>query len=169
MEEMFTPTLDWGNELLTSLVWIAKGWAIAAVCTLIVLVLIYRFTTWGRQYWRITGAYFTGPDSIKVWVWLAGLLLSVVTGVRITVLLSFQGNDMMTSFQVVSAGIGNGDDALKSSGAHGFWMSIITFSVLATIHVARVMLDLFLTQRFMLRWRAWLTDRLTGDWLDGKA
>ncbi len=24
-------------------------------------------------------------------------------------------------------------------------------------------------QRFMLRWRAWLTDRLTGDWLDGKA
>ena len=24
-------------------------------------------------------------------------------------------------------------------------------------------------QRFMLAWRAWLTDRLTGDWLDGKA
>ncbi len=31
------------------------------------------------------------------------------------------------------------------------------------------MLDLFLMQRFMLAWRAWLTDRLTGDWLDGKA
>jgi putative ATP-binding cassette transporter len=31
------------------------------------------------------------------------------------------------------------------------------------------MLDLFLVQRFMLAWRAWLTDRLTGDWLDGKA
>ena len=43
------------------------------------------------------------------------------------------------------------------------------FAILATIHVARVMLDLFLMQRFMLRWRAWLTDRLTGDWLDGKA
>jgi putative ATP-binding cassette transporter len=40
---------------------------------------------------------------------------------------------------------------------------------LATIYVARVMLDLFLMQRFMLQWRAWLTDRLTGDWLDGKA
>ena len=24
-------------------------------------------------------------------------------------------------------------------------------------------------QRFMLAWRSWLTDRLTGDWLDGHA
>ena len=70
--ETFTPTLDWGNELLTSLVWIARGWAIAAVCTLIVLVLIYRFTTWGRQFWRVTGDYFTGPDSVKVWLVAGG-------------------------------------------------------------------------------------------------
>src|SRR6185436_2303403 len=59
--------------------------------------------------------------------------------------------------------------AVKNSGKDGFWFSIAVFAVLATIHVARVMLDLFLMQRFMLRWRAWLTDRLTDDWLDGKA
>ena len=76
---------------------------------------------------------------------------------------------MMTSFQVIAAGLGNGDDAVKNSGKDGFWLSIIVFAILATIHVARVMLDLFLMQRFMLRWRAWLTDRLTDDWLDGKA
>ena len=97
------------------------------------------------------------------------LLLSVIAGVRIDVLLSFQGNDMMTSFQAVAAGLGTGDDAVKNSGKDGFWFSIVVFAILATIHVARVMLDLFLMQRFMLRWRAWLTDRLTGDWLDGKA
>ena len=101
---MFTPTLDWGNELLTSLVWIAKAWVIAAVCTLVVLVLLARFTTWGRQFWRITGAYFTGPDSVKVWLWLAVLLLSVIAGVRLDVLFSYQGNDMLTSFQVVAQG-----------------------------------------------------------------
>jgi putative ATP-binding cassette transporter len=167
--DMFTPTLDWGNELLTSLWWIAKAWAIAAVATMVILVLIYRFTTWGKQFWRVTGDYFKGPDSIKVWVWLAGLLLSVVTGVRIDVLLSFQGNDMMTSFQVIAAGLGNGDAAVRDSGKDGFWFSIVVFAILATIHVARVMLDLFLMQRFMLRWRAWLTDRMTDDWLDGKA
>lgn len=167
--DMFTPTLDWGNELLTSLWWIAKAWAIAAVATMVILVLIYRFTTWGKQFWRVTGDYFKGPDSVKVWIWLAVLLLSVVAGVRIDVLLSFQGNDMMTSFQVIAAGLGTGDNAVRDSGKDGFWFSIVVFAILATIHVARVMLDLFLMQRFMLRWRAWLTDRMTDDWLDGKA
>lgn len=166
---MWTPTLDWGNETFASLWWIAKGWAIAAVATLLILWLIGRFTKWGRQFWYVTGAYFTGRDSIKIWLWLALLLLFVIGGVRLSVLLSYQGNDMMTSFQSVAAGLANGDDAVKESGKHGFWFSIGIFSILATIYVSRVMLDLFLMQRFMLRWRAWLTDRLTGDWLDGKA
>ena len=43
------------------------------------------------------------------------------------------------------------------------------FAVLAAINVAQLMLDLYLAQRFMLRWRAWLTEQLTGNWLDGKA
>ncbi|GAC1406777.1 MAG: ABC transporter ATP-binding protein/permease [Mycobacterium sp.] len=167
--DMFTPTLDWGNELLTSLWWIAKAWVIAAVATMVILVLIHRFSTWGKQFWRITGAYYKGPESVKVWGWLAVLLLSVVTGVRIDVLLSFQGNDMMSSFQSIAAGLGNGNDAVRNSGKDGFWFSIVVFAILATIHVVRTMLDLFLMQRFMLRWRAWLTHRLTDDWLDGKA
>jgi vitamin B12/bleomycin/antimicrobial peptide transport system ATP-binding/permease protein len=166
---MFTPTLDWGSEIWTSLVWIARAWAIAAVCTLVILVLIANFTRWGRQFWRITGEYFTGPSSLKVWLWLGLLLLAVIAGVRLDVLFSFQGNDMMTSFQVIAAGIGNNDDAMKVSGRDGFYMSMIVFCIMAVLHVGRIMLDLFLVQRFMLAWRAWLTDRLTGDWLDGKA
>ena len=31
------------------------------------------------------------------------------------------------------------------------------------------MLDIYLMQRFIIRWRVWLTHRLTGDWLDGDA
>ncbi|HYZ67871.1 MAG TPA: SbmA/BacA-like family transporter, partial [Mycobacterium sp.] len=167
--DMFIPTLDWGSELWKTVVWIARAWVIAAIATLIILALIGRFTTWGRQFWRVTGDYFTGSVSVTVWIWLAGLLLSVIAGVRIDVLLSFQGNDMMSSFQAVAAGLANGDEAVKASGKDGFWFSIVVFSILAALHVARTMLDLFLMQRFMLRWRAWLTDRLTGDWLDGKA
>ncbi|KUH93250.1 ABC transporter ATP-binding protein/permease [Mycobacterium sp. IS-3022] len=170
MEEgMFAPTLDWGNELLASLTWIGQAWAVAAVCTLAILVLIARFTEWGRQFWRITGDYFKGPESVKVWLWLAVILLSVIVGVRLSVLFTYQGSDMMTSFQVVAAGIGNGDDTIKDSGRDGFWLSMLVFSILAVLHVARIMLDLFITQRFMLAWRVWLTDQMTGDWLDGKA
>jgi vitamin B12/bleomycin/antimicrobial peptide transport system ATP-binding/permease protein len=166
--EMFTPTLDWGSEIWKSLVWIAKAWAIAAVSTLVILALIGRFTNWGKQFWRITGKYFTGRPSVLVWLWLGVLLLSVIMGVRLDVLFSFQSNDMLTSFQVIAQGL-TGDNAVKNSGAHGFWMSILIFSILAAIHVGRTMLDLFMMQRFVLRWRAWLTDRLTGDWLEGKA
>ncbi|KUH88787.1 MULTISPECIES: ABC transporter ATP-binding protein/permease [unclassified Mycobacterium] len=170
MEEgMFAPTLDWGNELLASLTWIGQAWAVAAVCTLAILVLIARFTEWGRQFWRITGDYFKGPESVKVWLWLAVILLSVIVGVRLSVLFTYQGNDMLTSFQVVASGLGTGDDAIKDSGRDGFWLSMRVFALLAVLHVARIMLDLFITQRFMLAWRVWLTDRFTGDWLDGKA
>ncbi len=59
-----------------------------------------------------------------VWLWLAVLLLSVIIGVRLDVLFSFQSNDMLTSFQVISQGL-TGDEAVKNSGAHGFWMSIL--------------------------------------------
>jgi vitamin B12/bleomycin/antimicrobial peptide transport system ATP-binding/permease protein len=166
---MFVPTLEWGNEFWESLVWIARSWAIAAVCTFVVLVLICRFTAWGRQFWRITGDYFTGPTGPKVWLWMGALLLSVIAGVRLDVLFSFQGNDMMTSFQVIAAGIANGDEAMRVSGRDGFYFSMLVFCIMAVLHVARIMLDLFIVQRFMLAWRAWLTDRLTGDWLDGKA
>ena len=78
--DMFIPTLDWDNVLVPSLGWIALWWTIMAVGTLVVLVLIANFTKWGRQFWRITGGYFTGRDSLKVWAWLAVLLLSVVIG-----------------------------------------------------------------------------------------
>jgi vitamin B12/bleomycin/antimicrobial peptide transport system ATP-binding/permease protein len=166
---MFAPTLDWGTELLTSLRWIAQAWAIAAVCTLVILVLIARYTVWGRQFWRITGDYFKGPESVKVWLWLGVILLSVIVGVRLSVLFTFQGSDMMTSFQVVAGGLSSGDEGVKTSGRDGFWLSMLVFSILAVLHVTRIMLDLFITQRFMLAWRVWLTDRLTGDWLDGKA
>ena len=47
--ETFTPSLNWGDELITSLLWVAKAWAIAAVCTLVVLALLARFTTWAAS------------------------------------------------------------------------------------------------------------------------
>ena len=40
--------------------------------------LLARFTAWGRQFWRITGGYFNGRQSIPVWVLLGVLLLSVM-------------------------------------------------------------------------------------------
>ena len=98
-EEKFRPTLDWGNELGTSLTWVLKYFVGSAVCLLIVLLLVGIFTVWGRQFWRISGDYFKGRESIPVWAMLAVLLLSVVLSVRLNVLVSYYGNDLMTSLQ----------------------------------------------------------------------
>ncbi|WP_431240450.1 ABC transporter ATP-binding protein/permease [Mycolicibacterium aichiense] len=166
---MFHPSMDWGHELVPSLIWIAKAWGISAVLSLIVLFLLARYTVWGRQYWRITGDYFTGRQSIKVWIWIAVLLLSTIISVRLDVLLSYYSNDLFTSLQVAFQGAGGGNEDVRQSGIDGFWAALILFGILATIYISRVMLDIYLMQRFIIRWRVWLTDRLTCDWLDDHA
>ena len=163
--ETFTPSLDWGDELITSLLWVAKAWVIGAVCMLVVLALLGRFTTWGRQFWRVTGAYFKGRESIPVWLWLGVLLLSVMLDVRLAVLFSYQSNDQFSALQAAFEGEG----AAKDSAIDSFWGAILILVALAVIDIVRTALDLYLMQRFIIRWRVWLTHRLTGDWLDGDA
>jgi vitamin B12/bleomycin/antimicrobial peptide transport system ATP-binding/permease protein len=165
----FTPSIHWSNAFLESLWWIAKAWTISAICVVMVLVALRYLTPWGRQYWRITSEYFVGAKSIKVWLMLGVLLFSVVLAVRLNVLFSYQGNDMYTALQKAFEGIAAGDQRVKDSGVRGFWMSIGVFSVMAVIHVIRVMADIYLTQRFIVAWRVWLTGHLTDDWLDGRA
>lgn len=167
--EPFTPSLDWGNEVVASLIWVAKAWVISAAVTLSVLVLLARLTTWGRQYWRITGPYFTGRQSIPVWAMVGVLLMSVMVSVRMDVLFSYYGNDQYSALQVAFEGASAGDDAVRDSGIRGFWFSILVFTLLVVAYLAQTLLDLYLMQFFIIRWRVWLTDRLTGDWLDGRA
>jgi putative ATP-binding cassette transporter len=167
--ELYEPSLDWANELAQSLLWTAKAWLITAVATLIVLALLARLTTWGRQFWRVTGGYFRGRTSLPVWAGLSALLFLTLISVRLSVLLSYQGNDLYSSLQVAFEGAGSGNQAVRDSGVRGFWTAILTFVIIATVYVGRQMVDIYLTQRFIIRWRTWLTDRLTGDWLSDRA
>jgi vitamin B12/bleomycin/antimicrobial peptide transport system ATP-binding/permease protein len=165
----FKPSIDWSAAPMNSLRWLAESWAISAVSLLIVLILIRYFTVWGRQYWRITSGYFTGRHALRVWLMFGVLLLLVLFSVRLNVLFSYQSNDLYTALQKAFEGTATGDEAVRQSGIHGFWMSLAIFSVLAVIFIARVVLDIYLTQRFIIAWRVWLTGHLTDDWLDGKA
>jgi putative ATP-binding cassette transporter len=163
--EMFTPSLDWGTEIVGSLVWVGKAWVISAACMVLALTLIARFTTWGGQFWRVTGDYFKGRDSIPVWLWLGVLLLSVMIDVRLSVLFSYQSNDQFSALQAAFEGEG----AAKDAAIDGFWVAILILAGLIIADIVRTVLDTYLMQRFIIRWRVWLTHRLTGDWLDGDA
>lgn len=167
--EVFRPSIDWGNELAASLLWIVSAWAISAGCVWAIGVLVIRFTTWGQRFWRVTGGYFTGAASARVWGTLAVLLLSVIVEVRVQVLLSYYHNDLYSALQVAVQGTGASNAAQRSSGIHGFWVAIGIFCILATLRIARIVFDTYLTQRFIIAWRVWLTDRLSMDWLSGRA
>jgi vitamin B12/bleomycin/antimicrobial peptide transport system ATP-binding/permease protein len=167
--ELFKSSIDWGHALPDSLRWIALVWLVSAACVIVVLALLRLLTPWGRQFWRITGDYFTGAHRVRVWLMLGVLLLSVVVTVRLTVLFSYQGNDLNSSIQTAVQGMAIHNDAVKKSGVHGFWMSILIFTIMALLFVGRYVLDIYLMQRFIVAWRVWLTDRLTGDWLEGRA
>ncbi|MBV8182927.1 MAG: ABC transporter ATP-binding protein/permease, partial [Mycobacterium sp.] len=167
--ELFKPSIDWGHALVDSLSWVALAWLISAASAIAVLALLRFLTPWGRQFWRITGDYFVGRHSFRAWLLLGVLLLSVVISVRLNVLFSYQANDLSSSVQTAVQGMATHDHAVKQSGVHGFWMSLWIFSIMAVLFIARFVLDIYLTQRFIVAWRVWLTERLTGDWLEGRA
>ncbi|WP_434085869.1 ABC transporter ATP-binding protein/permease [Mycolicibacterium rufum] len=140
--------------------WVLTAFALSAVALAVVLVLIGRFTEWGRQFWRVTGGYFTGRASLKVWALVGLLLLSVIVSVRINVLLTYYVNDLFTALQIAfSQGAG------RSSGIAGFWATMVVFAVLAGCYIVRLLLDMYLTQRFIMRWRIWLSRRFIDGWL----
>jgi putative ATP-binding cassette transporter len=165
----FTPSIHWASAFDDSLRWLATAWVIGAVCLLGVLVALRYFTPWGRQFWRITRGYFVGLKSVRVWLGLGVLLMLILCSVRLNVLFSYQSNDLYTALQTAFEGIAAGNQLVKQSGIHGFWISLSIFILLAVIFVARINLDIYLTQRFIVAWRIWLTAYLIDDWLQGRA
>ncbi len=165
----FTPSIHWASAFPDSLRWLAIAWVIGAVCVLGVLVVLRYLTPWGRQFWRITRGYFVGFKSIRVWLGLGVLLMLILSSVRLNVLFSYQSNDLYTALQKAFEGFVTGDRLVEQSAIHGFWFSLSIFIVLAVIFVARISFDIYLTQRFIIAWRTWLTAHLTDDWLQGRA
>lgn len=165
-----TESIDWGNELWASLTWIGIVFGIALAVMLAVGFLLARLTTWGRQYWRLAGGFFVGRDTrVGAWILVLLLLLLAIIGVRLTVLLTYQGNDLFSSFQYVAQGLTSGQTAVLDEGKRLFWKATTLFAILATLHVARTLVEIYLGSMFEIRLRAFLTVRTTTDWLDGMA
>jgi putative ATP-binding cassette transporter len=156
----FSPSIDWSDEFFKSTMWVLQVWLITALSLLVVLFVVGRTTEWGRQFWRITGDYFKGRQSVPVWAVVGLLLLSAILVVRINVLLSYYANDLFSALQVTFQ-----PGSARDTGIHGFWLTILVFAVLAVCYVARTLADLYLTQRFLMRWRIWLSRRFIDDWL----
>ncbi|MBF8740303.1 ABC transporter ATP-binding protein/permease [Pseudomonas guariconensis] len=147
--------MNWHQALQESLSWLA----IASVFTLAGFAaagaLAVRFTRWGRQFWQLAGAYFNFRRSWRPLLVFALLLVLTLFSVRLNVLFSFWYNGFYS--------------ALQALDQTAFWYLLGVFAVLATIHVLRSLFTYYVTQAFSIRWRVWLTERLTADWMQGDA
>ncbi|WAC57941.1 ABC transporter ATP-binding protein/permease [Gordonia sp. SL306] len=170
MGERVTDSIDWGSEVLASLRWIGIVFVIALVGVLVVGYLLARFSNWGRQYWRTAGGFFTDSDTrLLAWSLVGVLLLLAVAGVRLTVLFSYQGNDMFTALQTAAQGLAQGNQDALDAGKSAFWKAMWIFGVLAAIHIVRTLIELYLGSAFEIKLREYMTTRNTTDWLGGKA
>ncbi|MGW4845325.1 ABC transporter ATP-binding protein/permease [Nocardia brasiliensis] len=160
---------DWSDELVASTQWVLLASALTGLVFLIVVTVLLRITTWGRHFRRTTGGFFRGRTAWRT-IPLAGVLLIIaVLSVRVKVLLSYQGNDMFSALQNAAEALGRGDSAALTDAEQAFWHSLLVFAVLGILDVARTQLDFYLGQRFEIRWRRWLTERMTSEWIDGRA
>ncbi|MFH5210746.1 ABC transporter ATP-binding protein/permease [Antrihabitans sp. NCIMB 15449] len=162
-------SVDWSSETFNSLMWILKALAITAPIFAIIIALLLRYTLWGRQFWRITGGFFSGRDSWKVYLFLLVLVFFTLFGVRLSVLASYWSNDQYSSLQFGAQALAQGDSAALQAAKDGFWSAVVVFCVIAVIWVPRYLIEFFLGQWFDIRWRVWITERVTEDWLKGRA
>lgn len=147
--------MQWSHEWLNSLVWIARTFAVAGIGFIAVLWAVTRWTDWGRQFRSLAGDYFSWRRQWRPAASLALIVLLAIAGVRMDVLLSYWSNGFFNSIQSL-------DQA-------AFWNFMRLFAVLATVHVARTLVAFYVSSAFDIRWRTWLNDRLTTDWLSGSA
>ncbi|MGE0296954.1 MAG: ABC transporter ATP-binding protein/permease [Pseudonocardia sp.] len=151
--------IDWGTEWLTSLLWIIEVTGYVVIGFVVVAWMLATRTRWGRQFWRISGVYFT-PDRRDPSTWrplllVALLLLLTVASVRLDVVLSYSSNGLYT--------------ALQELDPESFWLYVGIFCVLATIHVVLSLVTFYFAQRQILQWREWVNERMLDDWLAGTA
>jgi len=146
---------NWHQQLGGSLLWLLGSFAIAGAASAALVWALARGTAWGRQFWRLAGAYLSPRRDWRPLASLALQLLLTLAAVRMTVLFSYWYNGFYNSLQALDL------DA--------FWAMLGVFGVLATIHVARTLIDYYVGQAFEIDWRTWLNARLTNDWLAGNA
>ncbi len=147
--------MQWDQELVHSAWWLAKAYAITLVAFGMVMTALVRGTVWGRQFWSVSGAYFSPRRSVRPLLGVALMLLFVLFGVRMNVLFSFWYQGFY--------------NALQALDAAAFWRFMGLFGVLASVHVARALVNAYIRGAFSIHWREWLNTRTTDEWLNGQA
>ena len=147
--------MDYTQELLDSLLWISKAMAITAVVFLLAVYILAKNTRWGRQFWLLAKGYLTPTRTLQPIIYFVIIVFFNLLSVRLDILFSEWYKAMYNALQKMEESI--------------FWIQMIVFCVLATVHMANVLLTYYLTQRFTIQWRTWLNEQMVEKWTNNQA
>lgn len=147
--------MDYTQELLDSLLWISKAMAITAVVFPSAVYILAKNTRWGRQFWLLAKGYLTPTHTLQPIIYFVIIVFFNLLSVRLDILFSEWYKAMYNALQKMEESI--------------FWIQMIVFCVLATVHMANVLLTYYLTQRFTIQWRTWLNEQMVEKWTNNQA
>lgn len=147
--------MDYGQEAITSLLWVLQTLAITALIFSFGIFLLVRFSRWGKQFWQFAGGYLSPKRSIKPLLFFLLIVALTLVSVRISLVYSEWYNNMYTSLQEFNQAV--------------FWQQMGLFCVIAACAVSTSLASYYIEQRFIISWIAWLNDELTNKWMTNRA
>ncbi|EGT75290.1 putative aBC transporter-like protein [Haemophilus haemolyticus M21127] len=147
--------MDYGQEAITSLIWILQTLAITSVVFSFGIFLLVRFTQWGKQFWMFAGGYLSPKRSIKPILFFLLIVAMTLLSVRISLVHSEWYKNMYTSLQEFNEPV--------------FWQQMGLFCVIAASSVSAALVSYYLEQRFVINWIEWLNEQLVDKWMAHRA
>ncbi|OOF42425.1 ABC transporter ATP-binding protein [Rodentibacter rarus] len=147
--------MDYGQEAITSLLWILKTLTITAVVFSFSIFLLVRFTHWGKQFWLFAGGYLSPKRSLKPLLLFLLIVAFTLVSVRLGLIHSEWYNNMYTSLQEFNEPV--------------FWQQMGLFCVIAASAVSTSLVSYYIEQRFVIDWITWLNDELVEKWMANRA
>lgn len=147
--------MDYGQEAITSLIWILQTLAITSIVFSFGIFLLVRFTQWGKQFWMFAGGYLSPKRSVKPILFFLLIVAMTLLSVRISLVHSEWYKNMYTS--------------LQEFNEHVFWQQMGLFCVIAASSVSAALVSYYLEQRFVINWIEWLNEQLVDKWMAHRA
>ena len=147
--------MDYGQEAITSLLWVLQTLAITALIFSFGIFLLVRFSRWGKQFWQFAGGYLSPKRSVKPLLFFLLIVALTLVSVRISLVYSEWYNNMYTSLQEFNQAV--------------FWQQMGLFCVISACAVSTSLASYYIEQRFIISWITWLNDELTNKWMTNRA
>ncbi|QLB12286.1 putative ATP-binding cassette transporter [Bisgaardia hudsonensis] len=147
--------MNWTEELVTSFFWILKNLFTTFIIFSLLIFVLVKTTKWGYQFWTLAKDFISPKRSSSPLFYFWTIVFFNLLSVRIDILFSDWYKAMY--------------DALQEMNVAGFWLQMLVFSILATVHIFNILLTYYISQRFQIQWRIWLNKRMLNKWTANQA